>query len=227
MKTYLIWILAILPFVAIGQKGQPDLDNLEAEVHGDTVILRDILAYRNCGALYTMQLTNFTGNTFRWIQKDFGSTAYCNCYFNLNVTIDSLPPGDYFAYTYYTHPGSNSLTYVGTISFSISTTNSYVSPSVFSQEQSECLSVGIDTNTSLTYSKIEVYPNPVKTSITVTTDMRGEKLISIYDLVGSCVLRMSTDMNEILIDLKDLPSKMYIMSLQNKENAVHYKIIKN
>jgi len=227
MKTTALFLLTLLPALTFGQFSQPTVDVLTAEVHGDTVILRDDSANRNCGAQYTMQITNINSYSFRWVQKDFGGIAYCYCFFNLSVTVDSLKPGDYSVDTYYTHPDNNMLIYIGTISFTILNPNSYLSPSIVDQEQSPCFIVGISTDNGPIGPALKVYPNPAKGYLNISTDLPGDKTIILSDLIGNILLQLTSDKNEITIDLMDLPAQMVLVTVKNNMKAMHAKVFKN
>jgi hypothetical protein len=226
MKTITFLVLFAIPIFSFGQSVQTTVDKLKAEVHGDTVILRDDSAYRNCGASYEMQLTIVNDTTFRWIQKDKGSIAYCDCNFNLSCTVDSLKPGDYTVNTYYTYPGSSSLKYVGKINFTISAPNNYVLPSIINQAQSPCFIVGIAPENEPSDCKIKVYPNPASRYIKIATDMPETKTIMITDITNHCVLQFNTDQKETLVDLINLPSQMYFITVKSKGQVVHSKVYK-
>ena len=226
MKKLLFILSLLIPVFAIGQFSPAASDILKAEVHGDTVILRDDTAFRNCGAVYTMQVVKTASYTLKWVQKDYGSTAYCYCNFNLAVTIDSLKPGNYTVNTYHTIPGSGSLNYIGVIHFTIGAPSSFPSPSIVSQSQSSCLVVGVPPDPEIPGSSLKIFPNPTSDFIQISTDLTGEKSISITDMTSNRVVQVTTDKQEILIDLRPLSAQMYFITLKHKERTMQAKILK-
>jgi len=73
---------------------------------------------------------------------------------------------------------------------------------------------------------LNVYPNPTKTSITITnkTNLTGKKYI-ITNLVGQTVLSGKLNLDETIINLESLQSGMYLLSIDGM-NKQSMKVIK-
>jgi hypothetical protein len=222
----IIFLLVLLPVLAIGQCNSTTFGILKAEVHGDTVILQNDTAYRNCGAIYSMGISSLNNDTLIWMQTDIGSVAYCYCYFNLSVTIDSLKPGNYSVKVYYSDLVNNDTCYIGSVSFTITNPNSYLSPSIQNQEQSSCFLVGVSDEKKSGDIVIKVYPNPTKGFLNIFIDLYGDKLIRISDLENKSILEFISDKNENVIDLRSLPNNMYFVTVKTKEKSLHSKFCK-
>jgi hypothetical protein len=227
MKAIAFFFIVVFPFCCPGQYCPTITDKLSSEVHGDTVILKDDSAYRNCGAHYSMEFSYVSGNTYRWIQRDIGSYAYCYCNFNLSVTIDSLESGYYVVNTYYTTVGSTQLNFIGTITFTISKPASNLTPAIIGEEQSDCYVVGIFSKKKDSDVKLNVYPNPVTRYLKISIDLEGEKIIAIKDLRNKCVFQQTTEKNDIILDLVDLTPQMYFINIKSRDMTICSKFIKN
>ena len=226
MKTIIILLIVCLPILGFGQFLPINGGILKAEVHGDSVIIKDDTAQRNCAALYMMEISSISSNTLKWLQKDIGTTAYCFCTFNLSVTIDSLKPGDYTVNTYYSYPNSSTQTYVGSVSFTISAPNSYLTPAIHSQYQSPCFTLGVQSIIP-NDKTLKIFPNPANNSITISTNLTGKKIISISDLENNCIIKIPTEINTNVIDVSSLKNQMYFITVESGEQREHAKFIKN
>jgi len=80
----------------------------------------------------------------------------------------------------------------------------------------------------LTEYGIEIYPNPVKTKLTIKNSNINIKNITIYDAIGNKIRAFQTKNIEILIDFSEFEKGVYILqfSLVNSE-TVNYKVIKD
>jgi len=223
MKT-IFFLLTLFPVLAFGCYPET-VGILSAEVHGDTVILRDDSACRNCGAYYSMSISSTSNDTLVWIQNDIGIPTYCFCPFNLSVTVDSLKPGNYIAKVYYGKIGYY-LYLAGYISFTITKPNSSLSPSLLGQYQSNCLTLGVLNNQALDDRSLKLFPNPTDGIINFNTSLSGEKLFRIINLDGKIIMEFISDKNENNIDLKDLPNNIYFLSVRNREKLVYAKLLK-
>jgi len=210
MKTIIFFLLFLLPILAIGQWCDTIyFGKLKAEVYGDTVVLKNDTAYRGCLVLYEMKFHFISPDTLIWMQRDVGEAAGCLCYFNLSMTIDSLKPGNYIAKTYYTLPYMGDTCYIGSVPFIITKQNSYLSPFLMNQEQSQCFIMGVSNKNNDIDNSIKIYPNPTDDYLHVVTDLNGEKLIRISSLENKYVFELKSNANENIIDLHNLPKMIY------------------
>jgi hypothetical protein len=218
MKTILISLL-LLPFVSFGQWQCGDVLKgiLRADVHGDTVVLRNDTAYRNCWALYKMEVSQ-SNDTIIWLQSDTGSVAGCLCYFNLSVTIDSLHTGHYFLKAYFESLEGDTTCFIGFIEFDITKQNTYSSHKIINQGQSDCFPVGINESQKNGNQDLFIYPNPTSDFINILTKDNSNKEIHIFDIKGHKISRFQSNEKTNTIDVSDFPPGIYFIKvLSNKQ----------
>lgn len=164
--------------------------NFYADVIGNTVVLWEVQAYRNCGSMYTAAVDQ-QDHTLNWYQIDTGMTATCYCVFDLSVTYGPLEPGDYTAKFYYTDAWSPTDTiYEGSVNFTIySLKREIFGGGVISNYQSDCYSgQGIEDLNK--YMEFRVFPAPV--SLGEMINIESEKILDdavleIYTTTGQKV----------------------------------------
>jgi hypothetical protein len=165
---FLLAFLMLFPFTSSAQ-------SYHADVIGDTVILWETGAWRNCGSMYTAEVTQ-EGFILNWYQVDTGMTATCYCVFDLSVTYGPLEPGDYTARIYYTDAWAPTDTiYEGSVDFTINSQRSGPEGGgVIGNFQSDCYSgQGIaDRNADLAF---RVFPIPV--SLGEMINIESEKVL--------------------------------------------------
>lgn len=84
--------------------------------------------------------------------------------------------------------------------------------------------VGISSETI--FEKINIFPNPASTSITVSTEQgSGISSYTIYDLMGRPLLKGKINDENSKIDIEQLPDGMYFLTL-DEQNFGSFKIIK-
>ncbi|MDB4195470.1 T9SS type A sorting domain-containing protein [Flavobacteriales bacterium] len=72
--------------------------------------------------------------------------------------------------------------------------------------------------------KLEVYPNPVSTFITIKSEKIKE--ITLYSMDGKIVLEQATQSStQTIIDLPYLPSGMYLLKVTHEDNTIQFKKI--
>jgi hypothetical protein len=225
MKSFIIIFIVLLPFLAIGQCYTGNSDFLKAEVRGDTVVLMDDTACRNCGSYYVMEISRLNDDTLIWMQRDIGDPAYCLCNFNLTVTIDSLSPGNYTTMVYDEDKSGTYTTFIGSISFTITEPNLFSLPHKHDQYQSDCFVVGTNEAKAMNFG-IKVYPNPANDFLYIVTNLAGEKLIRISDVQNKSILEFISDKDENSIDISNLPGNIYIVTVKSRGNLIHAKFCK-
>jgi len=207
----IIFFSILIPCLVSGQRNPSFSDLLYAEVHGDTVILHDDSAFRNCGALYEMQFIHYDGYTYRWFQNDQGVHAYCYCYFNNFVTIDSLKPGNYEVHTYYTNAGSSNTIYIGTIYFKITKPSWNENPTIIDEGQSDCHTVGLPPSAVKERRPFVVYPNPGSGKVTLDINETGTKKVEVFDPASRCIFQQFTEEQSILVDTEGWAPQTYFI----------------
>lgn len=77
--------------------------------------------------------------------------------------------------------------------------------------------------------KITVYPNPTKGNLVVEivgVDTKDEMRIVLYNAKGQQLINKKPDAGTTPIDMYDLPSAYYILSVQTGNKVTEFKIIK-
>jgi len=112
------------------------------EVNQDTVQFGVNDMYRNCGALFDMNIIQ-DENTFTVTAIDTGGIAYCHCTFNIHMEVSGISSGDYtahfFSYDINTSNGVDTV-YVGEVSFTVEEDIGDIF-SVLSTFQSPCIDI--------------------------------------------------------------------------------------
>jgi hypothetical protein len=85
----------------------------------------------------------------------------------------------------------------------------------------EDLATGISNN--LSESTFNIYPNPVKTSFQVSSDVVIEN-ITVFDLQGKQVANLAEKSNKV--NMESLPTGMYVVNVQIDGKVISKKIIK-
>jgi hypothetical protein len=227
MKKIIPYIIlfALLPMASMCQCTLTHEGILSAEVTGSSVLIKNDSVCRNCGSLYSMNVSTKGNDTIIWMQNDTGAIAYCDCNFNYSITIDSLHPGIYFAKVYYSTP-DNDTNYVGTVTFTITVLNSFVTPKLTSQYKSSCYYVNVPYEEASVHVDLITYPNPSHDYLKVTSALEGEKLFRIYDINNRCVKVFSSNEQEKTIDISDLPNSIYNISVETKGKIVYTRFCK-
>ena len=152
MKT-IILLISILLFVF----NIYSQEIIYAEASGDTVTINHDNVERNCCALYRMDYKFENPYTINVFEVDTGDVCYCMCYFNLSLTINRLPAGNYTAYVFHVELPSmgEDTIYCGNTTFEI--VNGQLNPTKLSDYQSDCFDLSVKENKNLS---IEIYPNP-------------------------------------------------------------------
>ncbi|MBU0713179.1 T9SS type A sorting domain-containing protein [bacterium] len=86
------WLLTLLLTCSLFSYGD---DSIEFIYHGDSLSIWHYSAWRNCGAIYIMDL-NIIDSTIYLMENDTSRNWYrCNCNFDLATTISTPAPGQY------------------------------------------------------------------------------------------------------------------------------------
>jgi hypothetical protein len=72
---------------------------------------------------------------------------------------------------------------------------------------------------------ISVYPNPAKESITI--NLPENSTVELINMQGQICKKINTRLNEINIDVRDMPSGVYLIKVSNDYNVSLSKLIKN
>ena len=89
----------------------------------------------------------------------------------------------------------------------------------------ERLSIVQSTEESL-LSNIKIYPNPANTFLNIA-NAENYQTLSVYDIMGSLLLREQIFASHTEVNIQSLPSGMYILSLENNHHQTRLTFIKN
>lgn len=192
MKLIIICILPALIFICARSEAQQSI--IYAEVEGEYVTLGEDQAFRNCGAMYIMEI-ELDQELMRWYQVDTGYAVFCLCHFDLSVTYGPLEPGNYTVEVYYTEIGSDDTTYSGTTTFAVSKKGDNCRSGIISQYQSECYSLGMTDNGNQEKAQLTIYPNPVKlgADVWITGACDDRSVLEIFSAGGDLIFRKLVD----------------------------------
>jgi len=161
MRTYGIYILILFFFGSLSAQ----FDSLYVTVSGDTATIWHTLTYRNCGSLFVMDV-QLEDTLITVTEVDTGAPAFCNCYFDLSVTIGPLDPGFYTVQVFST---DSSYGYEwGSTSFTIGGIN------LVDHETSDCLDTRIGTRNDSSSIEMNV--------------IDGMMTLSWFDIILNCCL---------------------------------------
>ena len=132
----------LFTFVTIPGVGLAQTDSIYVDIQGDTATIYHTQTYRNCGALFNMDV-QMADNHITITEIDTGASADCMCYFDLSVTIAPLDPGYYTADIYSLELWGDTL-YWGSTSFTIEG-NWDRDWTIIDEYQSECYDIVIPT----------------------------------------------------------------------------------
>ncbi len=185
MKKQLITIIAFISLIW----AQDSLGTPYVEVYEDTVLFGINGMYRNCGALFEMDVQQ-EENIFTIAAVDTGDQAWCFCTFDVWVETDGVAPGDYTA-RFYSYDLLNLVdhdtVFIGELPFTVETGGSGLL-SILSDAQSDCGGF-LDTDEPILpneYVTLSAYPNPFNPTTTITFDIPKESYVTltIYDMMS-------------------------------------------
>ena len=75
--------------------------------------------------------------------------------------------------------------------------------------------------------KMAIYPNPATNKLYVNTNKLLVNDIKIYDLLGSCVLKQTTNnQHQITVDVGGLANAIYLLEINCTEARLYNKFVK-
>ncbi len=224
----LVLIFSTMPFIVFGQCNSASKGTLKAEVYGNSVVLMNDTAERNCASWYNMEITQLAGDTLQWIQYEQGGFALCYCHFNLSATIDSLEAGTWFVKAYFTFtPGLMDTCYIGLVSFTITDQNNFNNFTLSNNYQSDCFPVGIENKPGPETTTLLITPNPAREKITVISGTPlNNNILSVFNVCGKKVLEKRLFKEEKTINISTLPKGVYFVRLQNEKMVEVGKMVK-
>lgn len=222
----IIFLLILVPCLALAQCDEAGQGLLSAEVYGDTLILKNDTVNRNCGAFYTMGIINPGNDTLIWMQTDIGDIAFCYCNFDLSVTIDSLSPGDYVVKAYYTDLVYNDTCYIGLVPFTIAQPENYPAPKIIHHWQSGCFTLGLEENQDFSELWTDIYPNPAGDILFIRNKSNTKSNVQIFNLNGQLQISSKLENQLTRLDIVNLNPGIYLVKIKNEEYLRIYKLIR-
>ncbi len=73
-------------------------------------------------------------------------------------------------------------------------------------------------------TKAVIYPNPTSGQLTIEAEEMTE--VSVYDLVGQCVMRQSVDNDHAVIEMGALLNGVYMVKVETRNGAVMQRVVK-
>lgn len=99
---------------------------------------------------------------------------------------------------------------------------------LYNVTQDDCeylLDIGIDEKDYL-YHSINIYPNPTDQSLILTFENNENCDISIYNIWGQLIKKISTNSRKINIDMSSYNPGTYLIKIENNKSTIMKKIIK-
>ena len=81
---------------------------------------------------------------------------------------------------------------------------------------------GLSVNENTIEAKL--YPNPATSQLTVEAEEMTE--VSVYDIVGQCVMKQSVDNSSAVIEMENLRNGIYMVKVETRNGAVMQRVVK-
>ena len=81
----------------------------------------------------------------------------------------------------------------------------------------------VETTTS--ENTFNIYPNPAKDFVKVSTDNGQQTTVRIYNVLGMMIEEIEINSNEIEINVSDYKSGIYFINISNEESNITKKIV--
>jgi len=142
-----------------------------------------------------------------------------------------LEAGNYFVKTFASSapfPGGDTC-YIGSVSFTITEQNSFLSYNILGDYQSDCFEVNVGINDQDQYNRkfFTVYPNPANDQITIElSKLERDPHLTIFNVNGRKVIERKIVENETQIGISALQRGVYFVRLQNEKTIEVGKMVK-
>lgn len=201
-------------------------DKIEVTYSGKTLIVSDFNVVANCCSKFKDEIHR-DGTKIIITQTDTSTTkCYCNCNFDLTHSITNLPNGKYKIEIYRSELkkfgyGEDKTYLIWSGDFEITAGSSSKIQQSVDFMQSDCKKeTRISTKANNQPVKLEIYPNPGKSEITLKFSSPSESSVrvSVYNFLGKEVYSYEKGISEegiqtISLNLDSLPVGMYIGKL--------------
>jgi len=221
--------------------GQDNIGIPFVDVNQDTVQFGVNDMYRNCGALFDLNILQ-EENIFTVTAIDTGGIAWCYCTFDIHMDVSGISPGNYTAQFYsYDLNGiwidslsmfGQDTVYIGDVSFVVEESGDVFS--VLSAFQSPCEETfhTDETDVPNRFTTLQNYPNPFnsKTMIGFSIPKNGLVTIVIYDMLGNVITTLIMDKlpagNHLTMwNAENYPSGIYFLRMTTKDLTKTRKLL--
>jgi len=203
-------------------------DSIFVTIDNDTVNIWNTGAFENCGFLVEME-TIFSNDTITVIEHDTSTQyAFCNCNFDMCVSLTGLSPGNYhvdFFRTYDLINDPDSLYYIGSTDFTYNGTSSSVNEFYYQSDCYDITSIEVPEEIPEDFVILENYPNPFNPSTTIrfTLDSHSDVNLTVYDVLGKEITTLIQDnivkgVHEIGFDGSNVSSGIYFCKIRISGN---------
>lgn len=199
-------------------------DSVFVTINSDTVNIWNTGAYENCGFLVEME-TIFSNDTITIIEHDTSCQyAYCNCNFDMYVSLTGLSPGSYHVDVFRTYDilyDPDSIYYIGSTNFIYYGTAGSLSEAYFQSECYNATSIAEPEEYPNNFLLLENFPNPFNPKTTIRYSITNPAFVNltIYNVLGKEIINLVNENQErgahvIQFDGSLLSSGVYFITLR-------------
>ncbi|MBK9456407.1 MAG: T9SS type A sorting domain-containing protein [Bacteroidetes bacterium] len=73
---------------------------------------------------------------------------------------------------------------------------------------------------------VNIYPNPATTNITIEIDNNETNSVILFDALGQVIDIISTNKNNTIFDVENLPAGIYIVKIKNGNSIITQNFVK-
>jgi len=122
--------------------------------------------------------------------------------------------------------GATLLTYTATTAGNYKCRVTKAATGCFKNSNAIAVSVPCREGDNIIENTFSLYPNPANNFITIETDFSTEKTIYITDALGQIVKSITTSEDNITIDIQGIASGVYFIKMEDGNNSVTQKFVK-
>ena len=74
------------------------------------------------------------------------------------------------------------------------------------------------------HSKVKLYPNPTSGQLSIAAEKMTS--VSVYDLVGQCVMQMSAERGQLTLDMSQLQNGIYFVKVNTANGSAVQRVVK-
>jgi len=220
--------LAVCGLLTVNLWAQTGMDTVYAEIFGNDVVIHNDNAYRNCFFTPVLTHVKIENDTIFWYQVDtLGQLATCMCFFDYELSLDSLKPGTYKmqVYSVYNSEYHHDSTFRGQGQFTIKGVNPVSDFMLTGTRSSFCHDIEFLEELTQTFGDYAILVNQEE----IVIIHQGESLISNVELISISGRVVAQGANhpekEIHLALNALAKGIYIISVSDmSKNRTNRKI---